>query len=417
LSAITKSPLLLTVTINEAIEVNVSISAAPSTTIVAGTNVTFTATPVNGGDEPVYQWKVNGIVVEGQNSSIFSTATLVNGDEVTCELTSNALCATSNPATSNALAMSVNTPPVLSTIGNKTIKEMELFTFNAIANDLDNDPLIFSLQNAPQGAAINAGTGVFTWTPSEVQGPDSYTFTVKVSDGSLTDEEEIMVIVNEVNQIPILANVGNKTVAGGVTLTFALSVTDPDIPWQVLTYSAVPLPSGAIFDPVTGVFLWSPAANQAGNYQIIFGVTDGEFIAQETVTITVTTPGDGASPMITSISPTSGPVGTVVSISGSNFNDVSGVSFNGLPALSFTVESASSIKATVPGGATSGKISVTTNGGTVFSRQNFNVTVPQPPSISSFNPSSGPIGTWVVVSGKNFLESTSVSFAGVAATG
>src|SRR5439155_124278 len=81
-------------------------------------------------------------------------------------------------------------------------------------------------------------------------------------------------------------------------------------------------------------------------------------------------------PTITSFSPTSGPVGANVTINGTNFTGVTAVRFNGTSATTFTVISSTSIRATVPGGATTGPISVTTSAGTATSASNFNVTVP-----------------------------------------
>ncbi|MBX7227393.1 MAG: gliding motility-associated C-terminal domain-containing protein, partial [Chitinophagales bacterium] len=75
--------------------------------ICSGTNVTFTAVPTNGGTTPVYQWKLNGVNV-GSNSATYSNSTLANGDQITCVLTSNANCATGNPATSNTVTITVN---------------------------------------------------------------------------------------------------------------------------------------------------------------------------------------------------------------------------------------------------------------------------------------------------------------------
>jgi subtilisin family serine protease len=81
---------------------------------------------------------------------------------------------------------------------------------------------------------------------------------------------------------------------------------------------------------------------------------------------------------ISSFSPSSGPVGTVVSISGANFSDVTSVKFNGTSATSYTV-TASAISATVPAGATSGTISVTTSSnGSATSAGSFTVTVEDP---------------------------------------
>jgi hypothetical protein len=78
-------------------------SSDADNTICAGTSVTFTATPTNGGTIPSYQWKLNGNNV-GTDQATYTTSTLANGDVVTVVLTSNSPCATGNPATSNPIA-------------------------------------------------------------------------------------------------------------------------------------------------------------------------------------------------------------------------------------------------------------------------------------------------------------------------
>src|SRR5438105_13827950 len=85
---------------------SVSISAAPGNTICTGTQVTFTATPTNGGT-PGYQWKLNGTNV-GSNSATYQNSSLANGDVVTVVMTSSLACANPTTATSNAIRMSVN---------------------------------------------------------------------------------------------------------------------------------------------------------------------------------------------------------------------------------------------------------------------------------------------------------------------
>ena len=68
--------------------------------------------------------------------------------------------------------------------------------------------------------------------------------------------------------------------------------------------------------------------------------------------------------------PTSGQVGTMVSILGTNLTGASHVSFNGVPAK-FTVVSISEIRTAVPVGATSGKVKVRTPSGTLMSNLDF----------------------------------------------
>lgn len=75
----------------------------------------------------------------------------------------------------------------------------------------------------------------------------------------------------------------------------------------------------------------------------------------------------------TSFTPTSGPVGTLVTINGTGLTQVSKVTFNNVVATSFTVVSDSKVTATVPTGATTGKIVVTNPAGTAASATNFTV--------------------------------------------
>ena len=81
------------------------------------------------------------------------------------------------------------------------------FTASATDHDLPAQTLTFSLSGAPAGATIGAASGVFTWTPTEAQGPGVYTFDVVVSDGVTTTSQTIAITVNEVNVAPVLSGV------------------------------------------------------------------------------------------------------------------------------------------------------------------------------------------------------------------
>lgn len=98
------------------------ISASLSTTISAGTPVTFGTTIDAGGTSPIYQWKKNGNSV-GSNASTYTDNTLTNGDTVNCILTSDVVCSAGNFTTSNPLTITIST---LSTLEN-TSQEMQLF--------------------------------------------------------------------------------------------------------------------------------------------------------------------------------------------------------------------------------------------------------------------------------------------------
>jgi hypothetical protein len=85
--------------------------AASANPVPDGNSVTFTATPINGGTAPSFQWKVNNVNA-GTNSYTF-TYTPLNNDVVTCSLASSLTCSTGNPATSNPVTMIVNSAKTL----------------------------------------------------------------------------------------------------------------------------------------------------------------------------------------------------------------------------------------------------------------------------------------------------------------
>ena len=104
--------------------------------------------------------------------------------------------------------------------------------------------------------------------------------------------------------------------------------------------------------------------------------------AATTGPVTVSTPGGTltsnktfrVAPTILSFSPTSGAVGTAVQITGTSFTGAKNVTFGGVKATTFSVNSSTQITATVPTGAKTGKIQVTTPGGTAASSTTFTVT-------------------------------------------
>lgn len=98
----------ITMTVTSSVTPAVVISST-NPNICEGTSVTFTATPVNGGPGPVYQWKLNGNNT-GTNAPVFAAVNLVNGDIVSVVMTSDANCLTTNSVISNTIPIVVATP-------------------------------------------------------------------------------------------------------------------------------------------------------------------------------------------------------------------------------------------------------------------------------------------------------------------
>lgn len=112
-------------------------------------------------------------------------------------------------------------------------------------------------------------------------------------------------------------------------------------------------------------------------------------------------------PTITSITPASAGYDTVVTLTGTSFTGVTDVKFNGRWA-SFSVTSGTSIKAWVPKDAPSGPLTVTTLSGTATSASSFAFV--KAPTITSFTPATGGVGTTVTLTDTNFSGATTVQF-------
>ena len=135
--------------------------------------------------------------------------------------------------------------------------------------------LTYSLSNAPAGASIHPTTGVFTWTPTEAQGPGVYAITVRVTDNNLpplSDAQTFQVTVNEVNTPPVLAPVTDRLVHSGATVVVTNTATDADWPANTLTFGlASATAGGASVHPATGVFTW-PTSDALAQTTNTFGV-------------------------------------------------------------------------------------------------------------------------------------------------
>ncbi len=152
----------------------------------------------------------------------------------------------------------------------------------------------------------------------------------------------------------------------------------------------------------------SSPALRAANYYIVVA-NCGTGAANYTLTATLTG-GSVACPTVGNLSPASGNIGSTVTLTGTNFTDVTGVRFSNNVTAQFTVNSATQLTATVPAGAVTGPLTLSKLGCADVQTASFNVTGACP-TVSGLNPTSGAVGSSVVISGTNFLGVTAVRFA------
>ena len=205
---------------------------------------------------------------------------------------------------------------------------------------------------------------------------------------------------------------GNMTQAtlGTATTTFSYVGTTPKL--ASVTESGVP--RSVTYD-AAGNESTVGAGSSTYSARNLLAAADGFTYAYNALGLRTVTAGTLVlPPSITGFNPTSGSVGTSVTVTGSSFNGTNSVKFNGTAATTYTVDSDTQITAIVPTGATTGTISVTTPAGTATSSGTFTVTMP--PTVTGFSPTSGSVGASVTITGTAFTGATAVRFNGTSAT-
>ena len=220
---------ILYMAVSNNLPVSVSISANPGNQVCDGTQVTFTAVPVNGGPSPAYQWQVNGANA-GTNNFRY-TYTPVNGDAVTCLLTSNTPCSSGNPATSNPISMVVNSNiPVGVTIASSA---------NPVCA---GTPVTFT------ATPVNGGSfPVFMWIVNGVGvGANSPTYSYIPSNGDQVECFLLSSLLNCATNNPALSNPVNMTVDPILPVSVSVGVSaNPVCIGTPVTFTAYPVYGGS----------------------------------------------------------------------------------------------------------------------------------------------------------------------------
>jgi hypothetical protein len=223
---------VVTMVINALPEVEVQISA-DNNNVCAGTLVTFTATPVNGGENPEYAWQVNG-EQQGADEPTF-TYTPENGDQVNVVMTSDLPCTQDNPAISNTVFMAVN----------------EILPVSVVIT-ADDDAVCVGTPVTLTATPQNGGTATYQWYVN--------TNPVGVNEASLTytPENGDMVYVELTSSLscvsgnPATSNIIEITVDQEVTPSVTISAsTNPVFSGEPVTFTATPVNGGT--DPE---YLW-----------------------------------------------------------------------------------------------------------------------------------------------------------------
>ena len=159
--------------------------------------------------------------------------------------------------------------------------EHSLLTLTAVAIDVDgtNDVLTYRLDTLLTDAVVDPITGIFSWVPTEVEGPGTNLISIVVSDSgtpSLSTTQSFTAVVFETNSAPVLAAISDRTIYAENPFSFTNIATDSDIPANTLVFSLpANSPVGATINSSNGVFSWtSPADEEPGVNLVSIAVSD-----------------------------------------------------------------------------------------------------------------------------------------------
>ena len=181
-------------------------------TVEVGTLLTFTATATDpDGDQHTFSLDPDsapaGATIDPVTGVFRWTPTTTQTGSFTFRVlvTDNGEPPLSDSETVTVVVVIANRAPNLTAIANMSVAEGSELVFTATATDPDGNQLTFALDpdNSPAGATIDPVTGVFRWTPTEAQGPGTFTARVLVIDNgtpSLADSETFTITVTEVNR-------------------------------------------------------------------------------------------------------------------------------------------------------------------------------------------------------------------------
>jgi hypothetical protein len=288
------------------------------------------------------------------------------------------LLATTSGTTSNTVSVRLNNGSGVFSGGSDPVVGNQPYRLAVgdVDGDGDLDLLTANYGGATVSVRLNNGSGVFSGGSDPAVGNNPRSVALGDVDGDgdldlLTASQSGGTVSVRLNNGSGVFSGGSNPAVGGQPLSVALGDVDGDGDLDLLAANASSNTVSVRLNNGSGVFSGGvdPAVGR-NPYSVAVGDVDGDgdldllTANNGSSTVSVRLNQNPTPPSISSLSPTSGPVGTSITITGSNLTGTTGVRFNGTAATTFTVVNVTTVTATVPTGATSGPVTVATAIGT-----------------------------------------------------
>lgn len=165
------------------------------------------------------------------------------------------------------------------------------YTYDVEAADIDDDPLTYSLDNAPVGMTIDSATGLITWpVSSAVAGNHQVAVRVRTPDGRFDIQSYTLTILSP-NEPPVVNAGDDRLITPGSTASLNGTATDDGFPRNStlgISWSKVSGP-GTVSFTNSSIAATTATFSQSGAYLLRLSANDGELSASDEVTVTVNT--------------------------------------------------------------------------------------------------------------------------------
>lgn len=186
-----------------------------------------------------------GVVIDGQTGRLNWILSESLGGQVVLlkvRVTDNGAPPLSVEQVVRVTVREVDNPPYFIQPSPQIVDEGTELRFEVRAVDPEGPGVIYQLIQGPPGLVLDTTRGELRWAPSEAEGPGSYAVVLEATELTAlaqTARVTFSIVVNEVNQPPVLKGWAPSTRREGETLDLPLVVSDADLPEQDLTFSVV----------------------------------------------------------------------------------------------------------------------------------------------------------------------------------
>lgn len=276
-----------------------------------------------------------------------------------------------------------NNGPTITTTALNSATEQTAFLQSITVSDPEGDDITFGLTAFPDGMAIDANTGVISWTPTAAQSGLTHNVTITATDNNAdnnpTASLALTIDVTAVNDTPIISSTPDTEATEDETYTYNVLVSDEDD--TSFSFSLLSKPDGMVIDANSGVLTWLPVNGQTTSGTVIVQVSDNDPVDEQTATqnftINVTAVNDApvfTSTAVSSVAEDDAYVYNVVAVDEEN-DDLNFAMVNGPGFLVMDPETGVLSGTPVVGDVGVHSIEISVSDGSLSQSQSFDLTV------------------------------------------